>query len=145
MIKEFKEFIMQGNMLDMAIGIVLGAAFGAIVASLVKDVLMPPIGLALGHVDFSSMFIDLSGKGYATLAEAQKAGAPTINYGIFINAVINFLVVAFVLFFVVRAVNSMRRKPEAEPDTRECPFCLSAIPVKATRCPQCTSQLDVAA
>jgi len=139
--KEFKEFVMKGSMLDMAVGIVLGAAFGSIIASFVKDVLMPPIGLALGRVDFSSLFIDLSGTGYASLAEAQKAGAPTLNYGLFLNSVINFLIIAWALFLVVRAVNRLRREPEAAPDTQKCPFCLSSIPAGASRCAHCTSEV----
>lgn len=141
MIREFREFIMKGSMLDMAVGIVMGLAFGAIIASLVKDILMPPIGMVLGKVDFSSLFITLNGQHYASLADAQKAGAATINYGLFLNAIINFLIVSFVLFLIIRAVNRMRRQPEADPTTRECPFCLTAIPIKATRCAACTSQI----
>jgi large conductance mechanosensitive channel len=145
MLKEFKEFALRGNVLDMAIGIVIGAAFGSVVNSLVKDILMPPIGFLLGKVDFSNLFISLSGH-YASLAEAQAAGAPTINYGLFINTVLNFIIVAAaVFFFVVRPMNRMRRAKEAAPaapTTKECPYCFSTIPLKATRCPYCTSHLE---
>ena len=146
MFKEFREFAMRGNVLDMAIGIIIGVAFGAIVNSLVKDIIMPPIGLAIGNIDFSNLFINLSSGSYATLAAAKEAGVATINYGVFINTVINFLIVAFVLFLIVRAMNKLRRKEEApvEPTTKECPFCLSQVPIKATRCPHCTSQLKAA-
>ena len=147
MLKEFKEFIMRGNVLDMAVGIIIGIAFGAIVTSLVNDVLMPPIGLLLGKVDFSNLFINLSGTRYATVAEARQAGAAIIAYGSFINVVINFLIVALVIFLLVRQVNKMKRKPEvvpAAPTTKECPYCLSSIPLKATRCPHCTSELKTA-
>jgi large conductance mechanosensitive channel len=145
MLKEFKEFALRGNVLDMAIGIIIGAAFGSVVNSLVKDILMPPIGFLLGKVDFSNLFISLSGH-YASLAEAQAAGAPTINYGLFINTVLNFIIVAAaVFFFVVRPMNRMRRAKEtapAAPTTKECPYCFSTIPLKATRCPYCTSHLE---
>lgn len=144
--KEFKEFIMRGNVIDLAVGIIIGAAFGKIVTSLVNDIIMPPIGLLLGKVDFSNLFINLSGQPYATLAEAKDAGAATINYGLFINNVIDFLIVAVAVFLVVRAVNRLRRKPEAAPavpTTKECPYCFTAIPIKATRCPNCTSQLPM--
>jgi large conductance mechanosensitive channel len=144
MLKEFKEFIMRGNVLDLAIAVIIGAAFGKIVTSLVNDVLMPPIGLLLGKVDFSNLFINLSGTPYTSLAEAQAAGAATINYGIFLNNIIDFLIVALVIFFMIRTVNRLQRKKEAPPaeaTTKECPFCLSTVPVKATRCPFCTSQL----
>lgn len=144
MLKEFKEFIMRGNVLDMAIGIIIGGAFGKIVTSLVNDILMPPIGVLLGGVDFTNLFINLSGKPYATLADAKTAGAATINYGLFLNTIIDFVIVAFVIFLLVRAVNRMRREqeaPPAVPTTRDCPYCLSSIPIKATRCPNCTSQL----
>lgn len=146
MFKEFREFAMRGNVLDMAVGIIIGIAFGAIVTSLVNDIIMPPIGLALGRIDFSNLFLNLSGGSYATLAAAREAGAVTINYGVFVNAVINFLIVAFVLFMVVRSMNKLKRREEApaEPTTKECPFCLSQIPIKATRCPHCTSQLKAA-
>jgi len=143
MFREFKEFAMRGNVLDMAIGIILGAAFGRIVSSLVADVLMPPLGLLVGQVSFSSLFLDLSGKGHETLAAAQQAGAPTLNYGLFIDAVIGFLIVAFAVFLLVRQINRLFRKAAApaEPISRECPYCLTAIPLKATRCGHCTSQL----
>lgn len=144
MLKEFKEFALRGNVIDLAVGIVIGAAFGRIVTSLVNDILMPPIGLVLGRVDFSNLFISLSGR-YASLAEAQAAGAPTINYGLFINTLLDFIIVTFAIFLLVRQVNRLRRQPAAapaEPTTRECPYCLSTIPLKATRCPHCTSQLE---
>ena len=144
MLKEFKEFIMRGNVLDMAIGIIIGGAFGKIITSLVNDILMPPIGVLLGNVDFASLFINLSGKPYASLADAKAAGAATINYGLFVNTVIDFVIVAFVIFLLIRAVNRMRREKEAAPaapTTKECPYCLSSIPIKATRCANCTSQL----
>jgi large conductance mechanosensitive channel len=144
MLKEFKEFIMRGNVLDMAIGIVIGGAFGKIVTSLVNDILMPPIGVLLGGVDFANLFINLSSKPYATLADAQAAGAATINYGLFLNTIIDFVIVAFVIFLLIRAVNRLRRQQEAlpaAPTTKECPYCLSTIPIKATRCANCTSQL----
>jgi len=144
MLKEFKEFALRGNVLDMAIGIIIGAAFGKIITSFVNDILMPPIGLLLGNVDFASLFINLSGQPYASLEEAQAAGAATINYGLFINTVLDFIIVAFVIFLLVRQLNRMKREeeaPPAEPTTKGCPYCLSTIPVKATRCPQCTSEL----
>jgi large conductance mechanosensitive channel len=146
MLKEFKEFAMRGNVLDMAVGIIIGAAFGKIVTSLVNDVIMPPIGLLLGKVDFSSLYINLSGQEYASLAEAQKAGAATLNYGIFLNTIINFIIVAFAVFLLIRQVNRFVKKEEAPavPTTRDCPHCLSSIPIKATRCPHCTSQLQAA-
>ena len=142
MFKEFKEFIMRGNVLDLAVGVIIGAAFGKIVTSLVSDVIMPPIGLILARVDFANLFWDLSGTQHATLDEAKKAGAATINYGILINNVIDFLIVAFVIFLVVRQANKMRREPATVPNTKECPYCTSAIPLKAKRCPNCTSQLE---
>lgn len=144
MLEEFKKFAMRGSVIDLAVGFIIGGAFGAIVSSLVKDIIMPPIGLILGKVDFASLYVDLSGKGFASLADAQKAGAPTINYGLFINTLINFIIVAFVLFLLIRAMNQMTAKPApapAAPTTKDCPFCFSAIPLKATRCPSCTSQL----
>jgi len=147
MLKEFKAFAMRGNVLDMAIGIIIGVAFGKIVTSFVNDVVMPPIGLLLGKVDFSNLFIDLSGKSYATLAEAKAAGAATIKYGSFLNTVVDFIIVAFVIFLLVRQVNRMTRKPEAAPappTTKECPYCLSSIAIKATRCSHCTSELKAA-
>jgi len=151
MLKEFKEFAMRGNVLDMAVGIIIGGAFGTIVKSLVSDVIMPPIGLLLGGVDFANFFVVLKGGTtpgpYAALADAQAAGAVTINYGLFINAVISFLIVAWAVFMLVRSMNKLKRKeaaPAAAPTTKNCEFCLSAIPIKATRCPHCTSQLKAA-
>jgi large conductance mechanosensitive channel len=146
MFKEFREFAMRGNVLDMAVGIIIGIAFGAIVMSLVNDIIMPPIGLALGNIDFSDLFVNLSGGSYPTLAAAKEAGAVTINYGVFVNTVINFIIIAFVLFLIVRSMNKLKRREEtpAEPTTKECPFCLSQVPIKATRCPHCTSQLKAA-
>ncbi len=144
MLQEFKEFAMRGNVLDMAIGIIIGAAFGKIITSFVNDILMPPIGLLLGKVDFANLFINLSEQPYASLEEAQAAGAATINYGVFLNTVLDFIIVAFVIFLFVRQVNRMKREPEAPPaapTTKECPYCLSTIPIKATRCPYCTSEL----
>ena len=145
MFKEFKEFAMKGNVLDMAVGIVIGAAFGAIVTSFVADVLMPPLGHLLGHADFSNLFFSLNGQHYDTLVAAKAAGAATLNYGLFINAVVNFLIVAFAVFLLVRAVNRMRKKQApAAATTRECPRCLSNVPLKATRCAFCTSDLSAA-
>jgi large conductance mechanosensitive channel len=146
MLKEFRDFALRGNVLDMAIGIIIGAAFGKIITSFVNDILMPPIGLLLGSVDFSNLFVSLSGQPYATLEEAQAAGAATINYGLFINTVLDFVIVAFVVFLLVRQVNRMRREEEAPPaePTKECPYCLSTVPLKATRCPHCTSELEAA-
>jgi large conductance mechanosensitive channel len=146
MLKEFKDFAMRGNVLDLAIGFIIGAAFSRIVTSLVNDIIMPPIGLALGKVDFSNLFINLSGTSYATLKQAQDAGAATINYGLFLNAVIDFVIVAFVIFLLIRQVNRLTAKPApaAAPTTKECPFCISTIPLKARRCPHCTSELKAA-
>ncbi len=146
MFKEFKEFAMRGNVVDMAVGIVIGAAFGTIVKSFVDDVLMPPIGLALGNVDFSNLFITLKDGAkaagpYASLAAAKAAGAVTLNLGVFLNTVISFLIVAFAVFLVIKGMNTLKRQEEAAPTTKECPFCLSAIPLQASRCPHCTSQL----
>jgi large conductance mechanosensitive channel len=146
MFKEFREFAMRGNVLDMAVGIIIGIAFGAVVMSLVNDIIMPPLGLALGRVDFTNLFINMSGGSYATLSAAKEAGAVTINFGLFVNTVINFIIIAFVLFLIVRTMNKLKRKEEApaEPTTKECPFCVSQVPIKATRCPHCTSQLKSA-
>jgi large conductance mechanosensitive channel len=148
MLKDFKEFAMRGNVVDMAVGIIIGAAFGTIIGALVSEVLMPPIGLLLGGVDFSNLFIVLKeGKAagpYATVAAAKGAGAVTLNYGLFVNAVVNFLIVAFAIFFVVRAMNTLKKKEEAPPATKECPHCLSTIPIKATRCGHCTTELGKA-
>lgn len=145
MFKEFKEFAMRGNVVDLAVGLIIGAAFGKIITSFVNDILMPPIGMLLGKMDFTNLFIDLSGGGFATLEEAKKAGAATINYGLFFNTILDFIIVAFAIFMVVRQMNRLRREPEAAPatpDTKECPYCLSSIPLKAVRCPNCTSQLQ---
>jgi large conductance mechanosensitive channel len=151
MLKEFKEFAMRGNVVDMAVGIIIGAAFGVIVKSLVADVIMPPIGLLLGNVDFSNLFIILkqgtTAGPYASLADAQKAGAVSINYGAFINTIISFVIVAFAIFILIRGINKLKRKEEAPPaelTDKECPYCLSKIPIKATRCAFCTSELKPA-
>jgi large conductance mechanosensitive channel len=142
MLKEFKAFAMRGNVLDMAVGIIIGAAFGRIITSLVNDILMPPIGILLGKVDFSGLFVSLSGKSYATLAEAKAAGAATINYGVFLNTVIDFVIVAFVIFLLVRQINRWNQPaPAPAPSTKDRPYCCSAIPIKATRCPSCTSEV----
>ena len=153
MMKEFKAFAMRGNVIDMAVGIVIGGAFGKIVSSFVADVIMPPIGLLLGGVDFTNLFATLKegAKGaapYAALADAQAAGAVTVNYGLFLNAVISFLIVAFAVFMLIKGINTLKREqeaPPAEPTTKECPFCMSTIAIKATRCPSCTSELGPAA
>jgi len=139
-LKEFKEFAMRGNVMDMAVGVIIGAAFGKIVASVVEDVIMPPVGRLLGHVDFSGLFVNLSGKSYETLAAAKAAGAPTLNYGLFLNTVINFLIVAFAVFLVVQQVNRWTKKPAA-PTTKDCPQCAMPIPIAARRCGHCTAQL----
>src|SRR5690242_14644900 len=142
-LKEFKEFAMRGSVVDLAVGVIIGAAFGKIVSSLVEDVMMPPIGRLLGHIDFSGLFINLSDKSYETLAAAKAAGAPTLNYGIFLNAVINFLIVAFCVFLVVQQVNRWTKKPApaGAPTTKECPHCAMTIPIAAKRCGHCTAQL----
>jgi len=148
MLKEFKEFAMRGNVLDMAIGIVIGAAFGKIVTSFVSDILMPPIGLLLGGVDFSNIFIVLGSGEYDSLEAAKEAGVATWNIGLFINTVIDFLIIAFAIFLVVKAVNNLKRKeavPPPAPSEKSCPFCTTSIPIKASRCPHCTSQLEGAA
>jgi large conductance mechanosensitive channel len=140
--KEFREFAFKGNAMDLAIGVIIGVAFGGIVNSLVNDVIMPPIGALLGGVDFASLFINLSRQAYPSLAAAREAGAPVIGYGAFLNAVINFLIVALVVFQIVRAVNRFKTPPPAAaPATKDCPHCGMSIPIKATRCPHCTSQL----
>jgi large conductance mechanosensitive channel len=146
MLKDFKEFIMRGNVVDMAVGVIIGGAFGKIVTSLVTDVIMPPIGRLTGGVDFSSLYINLSGVAYASLAEAQKAGAATINYGVFLNTVINFLIVAAAIFLLISQMNRLKAKfdkpaPAAAPSTKECPLCLSVIPLKAVKCAHCASDL----
>jgi large conductance mechanosensitive channel len=145
MFKEFKEFAMKGNVLDMAVGIIIGAAFGKIISSFVSDVLMPPLGLLLGKMDFSNLFISLTGQDFPTVAAAKEAGAATINYGIFLNTVIDFIIVAFAIFLLIRQVNKFKRQPPAAPpNTKDCPFCATAIPISAKRCPNCTSQLSAA-
>jgi large conductance mechanosensitive channel len=141
MLKEFKTFIMRGNVVDLAVGVVIGASFGTIVTSLVNDVIMPPIGLLLGRVDFSHLFVNLGGQSFSSLAAAKAAGAPTLNYGLFINAVINFLIVAFAVFLVVKQVNRLFPKSPAAPSTKECGHCATSIPLRARRCPHCTSEL----
>ncbi|UCH46622.1 MAG: large conductance mechanosensitive channel protein MscL [Betaproteobacteria bacterium] len=149
MLKEFKEFAMRGNVVDMAVGIIIGGAFGTIVKSLVSDVIMPPVGLLLGGVDFENFFIVLkegaTAGPYAALADAKEAGAVIISYGVFINAIISFLIVAFAVFLLIRSINKMKRKeeeaPPAEPTTKDCPMCFTSIPIKATRCPNCTSDI----
>ena len=152
MLKEFKEFAMRGNVIDMAVGIIIGAAFGTIISSLVADVIMPPIGLLLGNVDFSNLFITLkqgvkAAGPYASLAEAKAAGAVTMNIGVFINTVISFVIVAFAIFLLIKSLNNLKRKqeaPPAVPTTKDCPRCMVSIPIKATRCPHCTSELKAA-
>jgi large conductance mechanosensitive channel len=145
MLKEFKEFAMRGSVLDMAIGIVIGAAFGKIIASLVDDIIIPPIGLALGNVDFANLFLNLSGKEYPSVAAAKAAGAATINYGIFFNTILSFLIIAFVIFLLIRQINAMQRpKVAPAPTTKDGPYCLSSVAIKATRCPHCTSELKAA-
>ncbi|MEJ5296720.1 MAG: large conductance mechanosensitive channel protein MscL [Armatimonadota bacterium] len=141
MLKEFRDFIARGNVVDLAVGIVIGAAFGKIVNSFVEDVLMPPIGLLLGKVDFANLFIDLSGKGYESLAAARAAGAPTLNYGLFLNSIISFLIIAWAVFLVVKATNRIRMSATQEATQKECPFCCSSIALAARRCPHCTSEL----
>lgn len=142
MLKEFKEFAMKGNVLDMAIGVIIGGAFGKIVSSLVGDVLMPPIGLLMGKVDFSSLFINLSGTPQPSLAAAKAAGAPTINYGVFLQATFDFIIIAFVIFLLVKQVSRLKQVPPAgPPTTKDCPQCLSTIPIKATKCAHCTSNV----
>lgn len=142
MIKEFKDFIMRGNVMDLAVGVIIGGAFGKIVSSLVSDIIMPPIGLLLNGVDFSNLFVSLNGQAFPTLAEAQKAGAPTLNYGAFINNIIDFLIVALVIFLLIRAINRLQKPaPAAAPNTKDCPYCATSIPLAAKRCPNCTSQL----
>jgi large conductance mechanosensitive channel len=140
MLKEFKDFAMKGNVLDMAIGVIIGGAFGKIVSSLVSDVLMPPLGLLMGKVDFSSLFVNLSGTPQPSLTAAKAAGAPTINYGVFLQATFDFIIIAFVIFLLVKQVNRLKKpEPTAAPTTKDCPYCLSAIPVKATKCAHCAS------
>lgn len=144
MLKEFREFASRGSVVDLAVGVIIGAAFGKIVTSLVNDIVMPPIGMALGRIDFRNFFVALNGQSYLSLADAQKAGAPTINYGLFLNTVFEFLIVAFVIFLLVRQINRLK-KPAPAPLMKDCPRCISKIPAAATRCPQCTSELTVSA
>ncbi len=140
--QEFKEFAFRGNVIDLAVGIIIGAAFGKVVSSLVNDIIMPPIGRVFGSVDFASLYINLSGQQFASMADAVKAGAPIIKYGLFFNNIIDFLIVALVIFMMIKSINKVRReKPAPEPDTKECKYCLSAIPIKASRCPHCTSEI----
>jgi large conductance mechanosensitive channel len=145
MLRDFKAFVLRGNVLDLAIAVIIGTSFGKIVTSLVNDIIMPPLGLLLGRVDFSSLFVSLSGVPYASLSDAQAAGAPTLNYGVFIKALVDFLIVALVMFVLIRVVTRAQQakasKAPPTPTTRECPFCTSTISLKATRCPQCTSEL----
>jgi large conductance mechanosensitive channel len=145
MLKEFQELIARGNVIDLAVAVIMGAAFGPIVSSLVNDIIMPPIGLVLGQVDFKDMFMGLSDESYATLAAAKEAGAPVIAYGNFGNTVINFLIIAFAVFLLVKQVNRLKKPaPAAAPTMKDCPYCFSAIAMKATRCPHCTTELRVA-
>ena len=145
MFKEFKEFIARGNVIDLAVAVVMGAAFGPIVTSAVNDIIMPPVGLVLGNVDFKDLFISLKSETYPTLAAAKEAAAPVIAYGIFLNTVINFLIVSFAIFLLLKQINRLKRPaPVAAPTTRDCPYCLSAVPLKATRCAHCTSDLKAA-
>jgi len=141
MFKEFRTFIMRGNVMDLAIAVIIGTAFGAIINSLVKDIIMPPIGLALGKVDFASLFVSLDGNTYESLAKAQELGAPTLNYGLFINTIINFLIVGFVIFLIVKAINKMQKPAPVDVTTKKCVFCATEIPLAAKRCPHCTSEL----
>ena len=144
MLKDFKAFVMKGNVLDLAFALIIGAAFGAIVTSMVNDIVMPPIGLVLGHVDFKDLFLSLNSQSYPNLAAAKAAGAPVIAYGQFLNTVVNFLIIAFVIFLVVRAASKLQHPPEAPapaPATKDCPYCYTPIPIKASRCPNCTSQI----
>ena len=144
MFKQFKEFIMRGNVLDLAVGVIIGGAFGKIVSSFVSDVIMPPIGLLLNGISFSNLVIPLKKSGFTTLAEYQENGIPTINIGLFIESVIDFLIIALVIFFIIKGVNKLTRKParKAQPTTKECPFCCTTIAIKASRCPNCTSELN---
>jgi large conductance mechanosensitive channel len=138
---EFKEFISRGNVVDLAIGVVIGAAFGKIVTSFVEDILMPPIGLLLGGVDFSNLFSNLSGRDYPSIAAAKAAGAATLNYGIFFNNILNFIIIAFAIFLLVKQINRMQKPTAAAPTTKDCPYCLSTVPLKATKCAHCTAEL----
>ena len=140
MLKEFKEFAMKGPVVDLAVGVIIGAAFGKIITSLVDDIIMPPIGRMMGNVDFANLFVNLSDKEFPSVAAAKAAGAATMNYGIFFNTILNFLIIAFALFLLIRQMNALK-KPAPAPTTKDCPHCLSAIPIKATRCAHCTSEL----
>jgi large conductance mechanosensitive channel len=146
MMKEFREFAARGNVVDLAVGVIIGAAFGKIVTSLVNDMVMPPIGMIIGRIDFKNLFVALNGQSYASLADAQKAGAPTLNYGVFLNTVLEFFIIAFVIFLMVRQINRLKTPAPTPPtpEARDCPFCISRIPLKATRCPQCTSEVPAA-
>ena len=142
MFKEFKEFVMKGNVIDLAVAVIIGAAFGKIVTSFTNDIIMPFVGLLLGNVNFTDLFWALDGNQYASLAVAQVAGAPTVNYGVFINTIIDFIIIAFVIFLIVRSMNRMKKQPaQAAPMTKECPYCFTQIPIPATRCPNCTSEI----
>jgi large conductance mechanosensitive channel len=144
MLKEFKEFTMRGNVIDLAVGVIIGGAFGKIVSSLVNDIIMPPIGMLLHGVSFSDLFLSLNGVTYASLADAQAAGAPTLNYGLFINNVLDFIIVAIVIFLMIRTINRAKKQPAPvakDPTDKDCPYCFTRIPIQATRCPHCTSQL----
>ena len=144
MLKEFKEFVMRGNVIDLAVAVIIGGAFGKIVSSLVNDIIMPPIGLLLKGVNFADLFVSLNGQAYATLAEAQAAGAPLLTYGNFIKNIVDFLIIALVIFLMIKGINKAKKQPApapAEPTTKDCPHCFTAIPIKATRCPNCTSEL----
>jgi len=142
MMQEFKEFAVKGNVVDLAVGVIIGGAFGKVVSSFVSDVVMPPIGMAMGKVNFTDLFIDLSGQGFTSLKAAKDAGAPVISYGIFINTIIDFIIIALVIFLVIKQINRMKKEPApAPPNTKDCPYCCSAIPIPAKRCPQCTSEV----
>jgi large conductance mechanosensitive channel len=141
---EFKQFAMKGNVIDLAVGFVVGAAFGKIVSSLTNDIIMPPIGLLLGKVDFSNLFVNLSSKDYPTIAAAKAAGAPTLNYGMFLNTIIDFVIIAFAVFLLVKWVNRLMRQKPPDPTTKDCPYCATAIPIPAKKCPNCTSELKAA-
>ena len=145
MLKEFREFIARGNVIDLAIAVVIGVAFGRIVTALVDGIIMPPIGLLLGQVDFANLFVDLSGQQPASLAEAKERGLPVLAYGAFINEVVSFLIIAFVIFLIIHQINRLKRDPSADPTTRDCPYCLTAIPIGATRCAACCSEVPAAA
>ena len=143
MMQEFKEFAVKGNVVDLAVGVIIGAAFGKVVTSFVSDVVMPPLGMAMGKVNFTDLFIDLSGQGFASLKAAKDAGAPVISYGLFINTIIDFAIIAFVIFMVIKQINRFKKEPApVPPNTKDCPFCCTAIPIPAKRCPQCTSELN---